>query len=161
MSDFLTVSTNANQIVVKVKEWQPRTGRGVRIAMIRALYELNNYIRSQKLSGQVLHVRTGNLRNSVNPYPPDADTFPMQGRVSVDRTAPYGRMLELGTAAHEIVPTRAKALRFMMGGDLIFAMRVRHPGTRPMPFMVPSLTEKRPSIVAAMRAAVSAAVKGT
>jgi phage gpG-like protein len=35
-------------------------------AVKRLTFELQAYVQSDKLSGQVLHVRTGNLRNSVN-----------------------------------------------------------------------------------------------
>jgi hypothetical protein len=57
---------------------------------------------------------------------------------------PYGAYIEYGTKAHDIRPKRAKALRFMVGhhaivgGEIVFAKRVRHPGTDPMPFMGPA-----------------------
>ena len=39
-----------------------------------------------------------------------------------------------GTRPHVILPRRARHLRFVIGGRVIFARRVRHPGTRPNPF---------------------------
>lgn len=40
-----------------------------------------------------------------------------------------------GTRPHVIRPRRAKALRFEVGGEVVFAKRVRHPGTRKNDFM--------------------------
>ena len=63
--------------------------------------------------------------------------------------ADYAAAVELGTKPHEIRPRRRKALRFAPGGSgrlsgaprsggaVVFAKRVRHPGTRAQPFMVP------------------------
>ena len=35
-----------------------------------------------------------------------------------------------GTRPHVILPRRARVLRFEVGGDLVFAHRVNHPGTK-------------------------------
>ena len=64
--------------------------------------------------------------------------------------ARYAAAVEYGTKPHEIRPRRAKALRFpakgspttlggrvKKGGAFAFAKVVRHPGTKPQPFMVP------------------------
>ena len=58
----------------------------------------------------------------------------------------YASYVENGTAAHEIYPktitTGGKGgrfgramLRFVIGGRVIFASKVNHPGTKPHPFM--------------------------
>lgn len=64
-------------------------------------------------------------------------------------TAAYAAFVEFGTRAHDIVPRVRKALRFApggtgrlsgaprSGGPVVFAKRVRHPGTRAKPYMVP------------------------
>ena len=59
--------------------------------------------------------------------------------------------LEFGTRPHIIVPVRARALRFAAtsggarltgsprkGADVVIARYVRHPGTKPMPFLRPA-----------------------
>lgn len=68
------------------------------------------------------YTRGGNLiaRVGVNP-----------GR---DRVG-YAYFQHEGTQPHIIVPRRAKLLRFRVGGKVVFAKRVRHPGTRPNPYL--------------------------
>lgn len=44
-----------------------------------------------------------------------------------------------GTRPHVIMPSGKKALRFSMGGETVFAMRVNHPGTKPDPFMIKAM----------------------
>lgn len=73
--------------------------------------------------------------------------------------ANYAAYVELGTKAHWITPKRAKSLRFAVGGSsgtrlsgsprsgaprasggkagIVFTKRVRHPGTKPQPYMLP------------------------
>lgn len=40
-----------------------------------------------------------------------------------------------GTRPHEIVPRRARLLRWAKAGVVYFATRVQHPGTRPNPYL--------------------------
>ncbi len=156
----LRISSNANQIIAEVRQIPPRLGRNLFRAVARAVIDLQNYIRGEKLSGQVLNVRTGNLRNAIRAYPPGGPEFPIVGTVGVDRSAPYGEMQERGTRGpYEITPTRKKALMFMVGGERIFARHVMHPGLKTRPFMAPSFQEKREPIIVQLRAAVTDALK--
>lgn len=43
-----------------------------------------------------------------------------------------------GRGPHEHVVGRGLALRFRVGGKIVFARMVRHPGNRPLPFMRPA-----------------------
>jgi hypothetical protein len=97
-------------------------------------------IREQKL---LVARKTGNLGRSIGlgSITPTA--------VVTRATAAYAVFVEFGTKAHDIVPRVRKALRFAPGGSgrlsgaprsggpVVFAKRVRHPGTRAQPFMVP------------------------
>ena len=56
--------------------------------------------------------------------------FVVQGVVDTD----YAEMVSGGTRPHVIRPRRARALRFTVGGQTVFATRVNHPGTRPNDF---------------------------
>jgi len=97
-------------------------------------------IREQKL---LVPRKTGNLGRSIGlgSISPTA--------VQTVAGAAYAVFVEFGTKAHTIVPRTKKALRFALGANarlsgaprkgapVVFAKRVRHPGTRPKPFMVP------------------------
>jgi HK97 gp10 family phage protein len=80
-------------------------------------------------------VRSGNLRRSLRievgadkvTIGPDAEQ------------APYGGYVEFGTRAHDIVPRKpGGVLVFTVGGTKVFTRKVRHPGTRPQPYVVPA-----------------------
>ncbi len=47
----------------------------------------------------------------------------------------YGTFIENGTRAHPIVARSASRLRFVVGGRVVFARAVMHPGTAPRHFM--------------------------
>jgi hypothetical protein len=53
----------------------------------------------------------------------------------VEYIAKYAAAVEGGSAPHIIKARKKKALRFVVDGQTIFAKSVRHPGTRPRPFL--------------------------
>jgi len=55
----------------------------------------------------------------------------------------YGGWVRGGTDPHEIRPKTAKALRFQIGGEIVFAMKVSHPGSRANPYHQRLLTQNR------------------
>src|SRR3972149_8774556 len=57
------------------------------------------------------------------------------GEASIQALAPYAVYVEKGTAPHEIRPVNASVLAFEVGGRMVFTPLVRHPGTKPNPFM--------------------------
>lgn len=73
--------------------------------------------------------RTGEARKTITSKLVK-DTF---GQVEADIIAPlfYHPFLDAGTRPHEILPVRARFLRFIASdGVLVFARRVQHPGTK-------------------------------
>lgn len=56
---------------------------------------------------------------------------------------PYLGFVIFGTQPHVIVPRRREVLRFTVDGRTVYTTRVRHPGTRPQPFMQQSLGAAR------------------
>jgi hypothetical protein len=89
--------------------------------------------------------KTGNTGRSIHPGPiSETAASVIAGGAS--------EFLEFGTKPHEILPRRRKALRFAAAGSgaprlsgrprkgqaVTFAKRVRHPGTRPQPFLGPA-----------------------
>lgn len=61
--------------------------------------------------------------------------------VQVAAEVPHARYHHDGTPPHVIEPRRAKALRFTVGGAVVFAVKVNHPGTRPNPFLTDAARE--------------------
>jgi len=78
-------------------------------------------------------VDTGRLR-AGNTGEVDAPTaFRCEGRM-VNATA-YALDVHQGTGPHRIEPKNAQVLRFEVGGEVVFAAYVNHPGTAPRPFL--------------------------
>jgi phage gpG-like protein len=83
----------------------------------------------QKLSGEVLQIRSGALAASIIS---SVENDGSDTSVSISSTGvPYAAIQEFGgkTAAHDIVAGSAKALAFSVGGNQIFARSVHHPGS--------------------------------
>jgi hypothetical protein len=57
------------------------------------------------------------------------------GEASIQALAAYAMYVVEGTAPHEIRPVNASVLAFEVGGKMVFTPLVRHPGTKPNPFM--------------------------
>jgi phage gpG-like protein len=114
----------------------------------------------QKLSGEVLNVVTGNLRRSIFSRVEDqGDTITATvGSSGVI----YAGIHEYGgtIAAHDIIPNRAQALRFMIGDKVIFARRVHIPPVE-MPersYLRSTFTEMKEEIVSGIKEAAAEAV---
>lgn len=68
--------------------------------------------------------------------------------------APYSAYVEFGTRPHLILPKRAKALRFEVDGEVVFARRVQHPGTQPQPYLFPAVYEAIPELIEGLKSLV-------
>ena len=82
----------------------------------------------QKLSGGVLHARTGALTRSITAMIED-QTAGVSVRVTVSGDVKYAAIQEYGGTVppREIVPDKARALAFAVGGKEAFAARVNLP----------------------------------
>ena len=117
---------------------------------------LEGKVKGEKLSGQVLNVKTGALRRSIFETVDDSATR-IVGKVASSGDVKYAAIHEFGGVipAHDIVPDKAKALAFLLGGKQVFAMRVHIPDVE-MPersFLRSSLSEMEPQIVSGLREA--------
>ncbi len=99
-------------------------------------------VRYAKLNA-VPHRKTGNLERSIHA----GEVTKL--KATVEASAAYAAIVEFGSKAHIIVPVHAKVLAWggarRQTGSLrsgssatIFAMKVRHPGTRPYPYLKPA-----------------------
>jgi hypothetical protein len=119
----------------------------------------------QKLSGELLQRRTGQLSNSIRTIPTTVGSDSITGGVlGGGGVAPYARALEDGSVAHVIEAKSAKALAFEVsatsnfapygglfaknGGSLmVIVKKVNHPGTKAYAFMKGTLDENRQNII--------------
>ncbi len=122
-------------------------------------FRLQSHIVVDKLQGQVLQHRSGKLGTSIRVNP----AYVEAGSIAADvlgggGVAWYGRVHEYGgDGPYVIRATNRKALRFMVGGKVVFAKSVNH---RPMPmrsFMRSSLDDQRAQIAETLQAAVAEA----
>lgn len=75
--------------------------------------------------------------------------------IRVVSAAPYAIYVERGTAPHIIEPKKAKALRFVVNGKVIFAKRVRHPGTQAQYAMRLAKNDVMPGAIVRLDAAIN------
>lgn len=86
-------------------------------------------------------VDTGRLKNSIK--------VKVGGEGIVIWMVEYGKYIEFGTPPHIIKPKDKQALKFKVkrGGKNIFAKEVKHPGTRPNPFIRNTIQNKLQNII--------------
>ena len=124
---------------------------------------LKTHVPDDKLSGQVLHVHSGRLRASIGAEV-DFDGQAILARVFSSGDVKYAAIQEYGgrTAPHDIVPNKAKALAFVIGGRQVFARVVHHPGST-LPersYLRSSLADMAETISDELKAAVIEALTG-
>jgi len=85
-------------------------------------------------------VDTGRLKNSIKVEHVNND------KISISMVD-YAAHVEFGTKPHDIVPKNKKALKFKGVGGTVFAKKVRHPGTRPNPFISNTIRNKLGDII--------------
>lgn len=84
-------------------------------------------------------VDTGRLRASIRVESRRTLTFRTIYTVGSD--VEYAGFVNDGTRPHRIVPRNVQALRFRVGGRIVYARVVNHPGTRARPFLDRALRE--------------------
>lgn len=121
-----------------------------RMEAIAATEHLMRAVQLETIAGAKALVprKTGFLARSIVPGNVDNDS------AIIHVNAPYAAAVEFGSKPHVIVPKRARVLawpasegsRRLSGrarsgtssGDMVFAGKVNHPGTKPRPFVVPA-----------------------
>jgi phage gpG-like protein len=117
----------------------------------------------QKLGGAVLKPRSGALAASIGVQGPNIADDTVVTTVFSGGELKYAAIQEYGgvTAAHVILPSRARALAFLAGGEQVFAHIVHHPGSHipERSYLRASLAEMAGQIEAEMKAAAIDAVR--
>jgi len=102
--------TGAADVEARLNSLKSEMNQGVARAILMLTIELQRMVKQDKLSGQVLHTRSTNLRNSIAYR---IENEGMTGVVGTNVNAiPYARIHEFGG---EIKAKRAKFLRFKIG----------------------------------------------
>lgn len=124
--------------------------------MTVGLRRLQTVVVDEKLAGQVLHRRTRTLIRSVRLRPAEAHGDQIRGAVEAGGgVAWYGRLHEYGTSRSFVVrATRARALRFVVGGQTVFARATTHPPFPERSFLRSAFTERQAMLLDAIRAAL-------
>lgn len=151
----VTVQVDPTQAIARIQSVPGNVRVEVRKVVQSSAYDLVRRIQD-KLSGEVLNVRSGNLRRSIHETGlTDSGDVISDGAAS-DASVDYARIHEYGGRINvpEIVPKSAKALAFNYGGKMVFAMHAAaHVVNMPArPYMRPSLAEMAPSFIDALRA---------
>lgn len=84
-------------------------------------------------------VDTGRLRASGKVSYSGLFTFRPKATIVFD--VDYAQAVNDGTRPHVIRPRNARVLRFVVGGQVVYAKFVNHPGTRANPFLDRALRE--------------------
>jgi hypothetical protein len=112
-----------------------RVDQGVILRMLRArggVAHRRLSAKTERVADIAAREAPGSMGRYVDWYVQEGPSG-LQGVVTCDH--PKVRLILDGTRPHLIRPRRARALRFTVGGDVVFAKLVRHPGTRANNFM--------------------------
>lgn len=124
--------------------------------MIIQSLNLKSYIQKDELSGQLLKVKTGDLRDSIA-QEVHQDSNSVMARVFSSGNLAYARPLNDGCGPYDIKPKNGKALMFDIGGKTVFAKVVHHPGQKPRHYMELGLGHQKPEIIAAIQGSLKGA----
>jgi hypothetical protein len=155
------------KVVATIRAKGPTIIEALRVRMDAVTFALRGKIVTEKLSGQVLHKRSGRLARSVRQIPATLNGAIVTGRVEAGIVDPrsnavYAVFHEYGVNhPWAIEPKTAKALAFEIAGNLVFAKRVTHPGLQERSFMRSTLAESSNAIAASFREALMTALVAT
>jgi phage gpG-like protein len=152
---FTARIVGAESVTARLKDGAERARAAVRLAVARLAVALQRRVKERKLTGQVLNVRTGRLRRSIN-FRVTESGDEIVGAVGTN--VEYGRLWELGgVIPSRVIEPRAKGALYWPGAAHPVA-RVTQPErvVAARPFLRPALDEMR----ARIRRELSAAIRG-
>jgi phage gpG-like protein len=145
-----------DKLVARLDAMPGRVHDGLARAVVRLGLALQKKVQEEKLSGQVLKVRTGSLRSSINTEVTDT---PAVITASVGTNIRYARPHEYGVDHPWTIAAKGRALRFEIGGRVLFRKSVRHPPLPERSFLRSALADMAPVIEAGLREAVAEAIR--
>jgi len=144
------------QALARVDGIAPKMHAALKETVTRETIALQRHVVEDKLSGQVLNARSGALRRSIT-YEVTDQGGEIRGKVGT--TLRYGLAHEFGATIHHpgSVARVAKALRFVIGGKVVFAKRTR-PHLIKLPersFLRSSLRDRAADFIQAVRSTIA------
>ena len=152
------IITNATAVLARFNERAPRFKATILKTTAALGVRLHSIVVDDKLAGGVLHRRTGRLASAQTLEVNDLATG-ASATVGFNKgTVPYGVYQEFGVPHPWVIEaTRAKALRFTIGGQVMFRKRVVHPGLPERSFLRSALEQLRPEVGPAYETALKEA----
>jgi hypothetical protein len=145
-------------VVAHLNEIPPRLKASLAKTIAFLGAELQQIVRGN-LSGRVLKARSGKLLGSVALAVSETGTGATATVSAGGAAAPYARFHEYGVGHPWLIQAHGRALRFMVGDQLVFARSVRHPGLPERSFLRSALREMEPQIRTQIEIAVAEALR--
>jgi len=117
--------------ILREKELEKRLSRAMKVAAETYTQLVHNWIEE----GKAFTPRTGNLQRSITWYYKN-------NTARIVAQAEYAKFVEYGTKPHIIKPLRRKALKIPTEQGYVFARKVKHPGSKPYPFLLADLQNR-------------------
>jgi len=161
---MITVSVaNADRVAAALAKAPDMVLDALRVKIDAQTVDLQAYVITQKLHGQVLHQRSSALAKSIQREEAAVSGDVVQGKVFSSGDVKYAGIHEYGGTipAHDVVATKAQALAFVIDGKQMFAKSVHIPDVH-MPersFLRSSLAENREQIMHGLEKAAAAGVR--
>lgn len=146
------------ELIARLQKMPGAVQAALKIKVTQLALQLENYVKTRKLNGQVLNRISGRLARSIA-NKVFATANEVIARVFSSGDVKYAGIHEFGgkTSPHIIEPKKASVLAFAgAGGAMVFARRVNHPGSK-MPersYLRSSLREMSTQISMGMKEAV-------
>lgn len=125
---YIITMTGGEEFIDYLRNLPMAIAQIIRDKMSELASRISDVIKNQRLSGQLLNVVTGRLKNSIFSriyYSKDYTRLSFGSRGDV----PYAAIHDVGGTikAHVIFPSKARVLKFIYGGATAYATRVLIP----------------------------------
>lgn len=123
------------EVTVKLRRVRVKVDRAAAMGEVKKVLRRDVTDTTRKIYNQAsvnCPVDTGNLRAQHYMRTSESATK-LKGEVG--NNAKYASAVHNGASAHTITPRRRQALRFTVGGTVVYARSVRHPGNPARPWL--------------------------
>lgn len=160
---MINVQVDDTAVRARLNSMPQKIHEKLRNAVDKLSILLQNKVRNDKLSGQVLKFHTHNLQQSIQREVTDTSSAVTGSVFSNSSLVSYAAIHEFGgvISAHEVLASKAQALAFLWQGKQMFLKKVMIPDVT-MPersFMRSAFDEMKPEIIEDLKTAVGEGTK--